>query len=239
MNAKPVVAVLIPTLNEEATIGDVIDRIPVERLAREGYETAVYVIDGGSRDSTQRKARERGVTIILADRSGKGAAMQQAFASIQANYYVMIDGDNTYPPERIVDFVRLLHTHDVVLGSRLKGRIEEGAMTRTNALGNKMLTLMARTLFDRNITDLCTGFWGYRDVVIQEMNLAAEGFELEADMFVECALHDFRIGELAINYSRRVDQPKLSSISDGFKIGAFLLKRWMADGGRKRRELRT
>lgn len=239
MHTKPIVAVLIPTLNEEATIGDVIDRIPVEQLASEGYETTVYVIDGDSRDGTQRRAREKGATIIPANRSGKGAAMQQAFASIQANYFVMIDGDNTYPPERIVDFMHLLHTYDVVLGSRLRGSIEEGAMTRTNAFGNRMLTLMARILFDSNITDLCTGFWGYRSVVIQEMNLAAEGFEIEADMFVECARRGFRIGELAVNYSRRVDQPKLSSISDGFKIGAFLLKRWMAEGGKKQRELLT
>ncbi len=160
MQTKSKVAVLIPTLNEESTIGDVIDRIPVEQLANEGYETAVYVIDGNSKDDTQRRAREKGATIILANRSGKGAAMKQAFASVRANYFIMIDGDDTYPPERIVDFMHLLYTHDVVLGSRLKGRIEEGAMTRTNALGNRMLTLVARTLFGGNITDLCTGFGG-------------------------------------------------------------------------------
>ncbi len=239
MDAKPIVAVLIPTLNEEATIGDVVARIPIDELANEGYETTVHVIDGDSSDSTQQRARERGAIIIPANRSGKGAAMQQAFASIHADYFIMIDGDNTYPPERIVDFIRHLHTYDVVLGSRLKGHIEEGAMTRTNALGNHMLTFMARTLFGGNITDLCTGFWGYRSAVIQAMDLAAEGFEIEADMFIECALQGFRIGELAINYSRRVDRPKLSSITDGFKIGAFLLKRWMAEGGKKQRELRT
>ncbi len=238
MDASSLVAVLIPTLNEEGAIGNVIDRIPVGELASAGYETVVYVIDGDSKDNTQRRARERGATIIPANRSGKGAAMQQAFASIQANYFIMIDGDNTYPPERIVDFVHLLHTYDVVLGSRLKGRIEEGAMTRTNALGNRMLTLIARTLFGGDITDLCTGFWGYRSDVIQAMELAAEGFEIEADMFVECALQGFRMGELAIDYSRRVDQPKLSSISDGFRIGAFLLKRRIMQG-RRQRELRT
>ncbi len=239
MQKKPVVAVLIPTLNEEANIGKVIDRTPVEQLAQEGYETSVYVIDGDSSDRTQQRARERGATVIIARRPGKGAAMQQAFASIHADYYIMIDGDNTYPPERIVDFIRLLNTYDVVLGSRLKGRIEEGAMTRTNALGNRTLTLVARLFFNSGITDLCTGFWGYRNVVIQEMNLAAEGFEIEADMFVECARRGFRIGELAIDYGRRADQPKLSSISDGVKIGAFLLKRWMADRGTKQRESRT
>ncbi len=239
MKSEPIVAVLIPTLNEEATIGDVITRIPVEQLARAGYETSVYVIDGDSSDGTQQRAREGGATIISANRSGKGAAMQQAFASVQANYFIMIDGDNTYPPERIVDFMHLLSTYDVVLGSRLKGHIEGGAMTRTNALGNRMLTLMARVLFHSDVTDLCTGFWGYRDTVIQEMNLAAEGFEIEADMFVECARQGFRIGELAIDYSRRVDQPKLSSISDGFKIGAFLLRRWIAERGAQRRESRT
>jgi len=237
MKAK--VAVLIPTLNEEATIGCVIDRIPVDQLSSEGYDAVVYVIDGDSEDATQQRALERGAKILPVKQPGKGAAMQHAFASINADYFIMIDGDNTYPPERITDFVRLLETYDVVLGSRLKGRIEEGAMTRTNILGNRALTLMARILFRKTITDLCTGFWGYRGRVIDDMALVAQGFEIEADMFVECARHGFKIGELAIDYSKRVDQPKLSSISDGLKIGLFLLKRWMMSGGQEPRELLT
>jgi glycosyltransferase involved in cell wall biosynthesis len=228
------VAVLIPTLNEEASIGRVIDRVPVHALSNEGYDTTVYVIDGDSNDKTRQKALEKGAVVLSVAQPGKGAAMQHAFSSVRADYFIMIDGDGTYPPERITDFLRLLHTYDVVLGSRLRGRIENGAMTRTNLLGNRVLTTIARALFKKGITDLCTGFWGYRSHVIDRMHLVARGFELEADMFVECARLGFSIGEVAIDYSKRVDRPKLSSVTDGFKIGFFLLKQRMSFDRRRR-----
>jgi dolichol-phosphate mannosyltransferase len=219
------VAVLIPTLNEEGTIGRVIDRVPIHALSNDGYDTAIYVIDGDSEDETRLKALEKGALVLLVKKPGKGSAMMCAFSSVRADFYIMIDGDDTYPPERITDFLRLLRTYDVVIGSRLTGLIEEGAMTRTNLLGNRLLTAVARTLFKKEITDLCTGFWGYRSHVIDRMNLAATGFEIEADMFVECARLGFSIGEVAIDYNKRAYQPKLSSIRDGLKIGFFLLKR--------------
>ena len=159
--------------------------------------------------------------------------MQFAFASVRADYFIMIDGDDTYPPQRITDFVRLLSTYEVVLGSRIKGRIEEGAMTRTNRFGNRALTAVAHMLFKENITDLCTGFWGYRTCVVDRMHLVAQGFEIEADMFIECARHGFSMGEIAIDYGKRADRPKLGSTSDGLKIASFLLKRRMAPGGRR------
>jgi len=223
MNAE--VAVLIPTLNEEIAISRVIDRIPVCELSNDGYDTAIYVIDGGSEDKTQEKALEKGAEVLLVTQPGKGAAMQHAFSSIRADFFIMIDGDGTYPPEQITNFVRLLHTFDVVIGSRLTGRIEDGAMTRTNMFGNRILTVLARALFKKEITDVCSGFWGYRKLVIDRMDLFARGFEIEADMFVECARLGFSIGEIAIDYKKRVDRPKLSSMSDGLKIGFFLLKR--------------
>lgn len=223
---KAVVAVLIPTLNEEIAISRVIERIPVHALSNDGYDTAIYIIDGGSEDRTQQKALEKGAEVLLVTQPGKGTAMQHAFSSIRADFFIMIDGDNTYPPEKITDFVRLLRTYDVVIGSRLKGRIEDGAMTRTNLFGNRMLTILACALFKKEITDVCSGFWGYRKHVIDRMDLTARGFEIEADMFVECARLRFSIGEIAIDYKKRVDRPKLSSISDGLKISFFLIKRW-------------
>jgi len=224
---KPTVAVLIPTLNEEIGISHVIDRIPTHALSNDGYDTAIYVIDGGSKDRTQQKALEKGAEVLLVTQPGKGAAMQHAFSSIRADFFIMIDGDDTYPPERITDFMRLLRTYDVVIGSRLTGRIEDGAMTRRNLFGNHVLSVLARTLFKKEITDVCSGFWGYRKHVIDRMDLVARGFEIEADMYVECARLGFSIGEIAIDYKKRVDRPKLSSTSDGLKIGFFLLKRWM------------
>jgi dolichol-phosphate mannosyltransferase len=230
---RPKVAVLIPTLNEGATIGHVIDKIPINALSEDGYDTTVYVIDGGSSDTTQQRALEKGATVVVVTQPGKGSAVQHAFSSIRADYFIMIDGDDTYPAERIAEFTRLLGEYEVVLGSRLKGRIEDGAMTRTNLFGNRVLTALAHTLFKGETSDVCTGFWGFRDYVVNRMHLAARGFEIEADMFVECARLGFRVGEVPIDYRKRVAQPKLSSINDGLKIGLFLLKRRIAADWRR------
>ena len=222
---KDKVAILIPTLNEEISIGRVIDRIPVDALSHEGYEMRIYVIDGNSIDRTTHIAVAKGVELILEKRPGKGAAMQTAFKRITADYFIMIDGDNTYPPEKIAVFLHLLQSYDIVLGSRLRGNREDGAMPKINVFGNWALTLIARTLYGKKVTDVCTGFWGFRGTAVNSMELAAQGFEIEADMYAECARHGFRIAEVPIDYRKREDRPKLSSISDGLRIGLFLLKK--------------
>jgi dolichol-phosphate mannosyltransferase len=221
----PSVAIIIPTLNEERSIGRVIDSVPVADLLKNGFKTAVYVIDGQSTDNTREIAVEKGAQLILEERQGKGQAIQTAFESITADYAVMVDGDDTYPIEMATEMTRLLQTHDVVIGSRLKGTIEPGAMTRLNVVGNTLLSLLARALFGVHISDVCTGFWGYRSDAVRHMELAARGFEIEADMFAECVRKDLRIAEIPITYRARKDQPKLSSIRDGLKIGLFLCKR--------------
>jgi dolichol-phosphate mannosyltransferase len=219
------VAVVIPTLDEECSIGTVIDDVPVADLLQNGFKTAVYVIDGRSTDNTREIAVEKGAQLILEARRGKGQAIQTAFKSIAADYAIMVDGDDTYPIEMAPEMTRLLQTHDVVIGSRLKGTIEPGAMTRLNVVGNTLLSLLAQALFGVHISDVCTGFWGYRNDAVRRMTLAASGFEIEADMFAECVRKGLRIAEIPITYRARKDQPKLSSMRDGIKIGLFLCKR--------------
>lgn len=221
------VAVIIPTLNEERSIGKVIDGVPVADLLKDGIETAVYVIDGHSTDNTREIAAEKGAQIILEARLGKGSAIQTAFKSITADYAIMIDGDGTYPIEMATEMARMLKTHDVVIGSRLKGTIEPGAMTKLNVVGNTLLSLLAWGLYGTRISDVCTGFWGYKGEVIRRFELAARGFEIEAEMFAECVRKGLSIAEIPITYRAREDRPKLSSLRDGVKIGLFLCKRRM------------
>ena len=234
------VAFLIPTLNEALSIGLVIESIPVAELADNGYETAVYVVDGRSVDHTREIAVQKGAQVITEARSGKGAAIQTAFRAVDADYVIVADGDNTYPVSVATEMLRLLQTNDVVIGSRLKGVIQPGAMTRLNVVGNVLLTSLARLLFQVNISDVCTGLWGYRRDAIQRLELAASGFEIEADMFAECVRKGLRIAEIPITYRAREDQPKLSSLRDGAKIGLFLCKRRLqrakGNGGRKELE---
>jgi dolichol-phosphate mannosyltransferase len=144
---------------------------------------------------------------------------------VDADYVIVADGDNTYPVSVATELLRLLQTNDVVIGSRLEGSIEPGAMTRLNVVGNILLTSLARLLFRVKISDVCTGLWGYRRDALQRLELAADGFEIEAEMFAECVREGLCIAEIPITYRAREGQPKLSSLRDGAKIGLFLLKR--------------
>jgi len=222
-------AIVIPTLNEERAIGDVIERIPVSDLLKDGFETTPYVVDGHSTDATREIATRKGAHIIFDEGKGKGAAVRAAFGVVDADYVIMVDGDDTYPIDVAIEMVRLLQTYDVVIGSRLKGFLEPGAMTRLNILGNTLLTLLARALFRVNVTDVCTGLWGYRRDAIRRLELEACGFEIEADMYSECVRKGLSIAEIPIRYRARADQAKLSSLRDGLRIGSFLCrKRLMA-----------
>ncbi len=220
------VAIIIPTLNEERSIGKVIDDVPVVDLLTNGLKTVVYVIDGQSTDNTRQIAVDKGAQIILEERKGKGVAIQTAFKSVIADYVIMVDGDDTYPIELATEMTRLLKTNDVVIGSRLKGTIEPGAMTKLNVVGNTLLSLVARMLFGSHISDVCTGFWGFRSDTVRQLGLVAQGFDLEADMFAECVIKGYSITEIPIAYRARQDRPKLSSINDGLKIGAFMIRKW-------------
>jgi glycosyltransferase involved in cell wall biosynthesis len=179
------------------------------------------VVDGRSVDHTREIAADKGAQVLLEERKGKGVALQTAFKAIDADYIIIVDGDNTYPISVAPEMLRLLQTYDVVIGSRLKGLTEPGAMTKRNAIGNTLLALLARSLFSTHVTDVCTGLWGYRGDVIGCLELEAHGFEIEADMFSECARNRLRMVELPIRYRARVDQAKLASFRDGVKIGAF------------------
>ncbi len=111
-------------------------------------------------------------------------------------------------------------------------------MTKLNVVGNTLLTILGQLLFESRVSDLCTGLWGYRSDAMRRLELSAQGFEIEADMFAECILKGLTMAELPINYYKRTDQAKLSSISDGLKIGAFLFrKRWQPNSVVQRNEL--
>ena len=110
-----------------------------------------------------------------------------------------------------------------VIGSRLKGKREKGAMSRLNVLGNHLLTLMANVLYWTRISDVNTGCWGFRGEVISSIQLLSDGFDFEAELFTQVAKNRYPLAEVPIYYRRRETPPKLSSLKDGIKIGRRLL----------------
>ncbi len=214
--------IFIPALNEEKHIGNVIGEIPLKKLREMGFKTGVLVVNGPSTDRTEEIAKKKGATVIQT-RKGKGNAVRDAFNYIQTDYTIMLDADETYPGEYIIPILGELEKgSDVVLGSRLKGSIQKGAMSGTNLLGNRGLTFIANLLFGSKITDLCTGYWGFRKKVIKGVELTAEGFDIEANLFSECTHRDFLFTEIPITYRTRGDEPKLNAFRDGVKIARRL-----------------
>lgn len=225
-NIMKSICVILPALNEEKTIGKVIDEVPVTRMEQRGYKVEIVVVDNGSEDRTGDIARAKGARVIEEPQRGKGIAIRKAFSLVNSDYIFMLDSDFTYPATSIPAMLELLERdYDVVLGSRLRGQIERGAMRRLNLIGNYLLAMTANVLYRTSISDLCTGFWGFRGEVVQTLRLDAAGFDLEADMFIEVAKRRYRIGEVPIHYRRRETDSKLGSMQAGYRIGKMLLRK--------------
>ena len=197
----------------------VLDEMPLDELRTAGYEPQVLVVDNGSIDDTQQLAREKHAMVIVEPSRGKGKAMRRAFTEMSADFVFMLDADATYPAIHMPDLLRVLEDgHDVVIGSRLRGTRAPGSISRLNLVGNHLLTWIASTLYGVRISDLCTGYWGFRGDALKKLTLSSEGFNLEAELFSEVARHHLRLGELPIHYRRRPTPTKLRALRDGMRI---------------------
>ncbi|MEE9152006.1 MAG: glycosyltransferase family 2 protein [Thermoplasmata archaeon] len=225
---KNQISVVLPALNEELTIGRVIDGLPISQLTEKGYDIDIMVVDGNSTDDTQKIALAKGARLILQKGRGKGLGMRTAFKAFEGNYLFMLDSDDTYPGFHILDMLPLLESekYDVVLGSRLNGEIMPGAMSGLNYFGNRVLSGAANILFPNGhkVSDICTGMWGFRGEVIRKLRLNAKHFDVEAEMYAKCVKMGCRIGEVPIDYKKRIAPSKLSSMKHGFSIATRLLK---------------
>jgi dolichol-phosphate hexosyltransferase len=226
-NSRGHVVVFLPALNAEHGVGHVMDRIPRAGLESAGYPVSVWLVNGNSGDRTLEVGRAHGAKVFPQEGRGKGNGMRQAFdhllhtrdhadgGSFDREFYVMLDADGTYPPEAIPEFVEALASgNDVVLGSRFRGGMEEGAMTPLNAIGNRLLSTLARLLYDVSVTDVCTGMWGFTPEALCHIPLEAIGFDLEADLFGSACLSGARIHELPVDYAVRIGPAKLESASE-------------------------
>jgi dolichol-phosphate hexosyltransferase len=231
---QKVIRIVIPALNEEKTIARVIEEIPVEHLENMGYGVSIVVVDNNSTDKTKQIAEEQGVVVISEPRRGKGRAITTAFESTSEDFVFMLDADYTYPATYIPKMLELLESGwDVVLGSRLKGKIEKGAMGGRNILGNRLLTILANLLYGTRISDLCTGYWGFRGVTVRDIKLDVNGFDLEANLLAQVAQQHCRISEVPIHYRRRLTPSKLVGFRDGFRIVRTLFEMRFFRNGRR------
>lgn len=215
MSDRSSVCVLIPTLNEAATIGSVI-----EGFQTEGFES-ILVIDGGSEDDTQSIAEDLGATVIEQSGSGKGAAVVEAVEHIDTRHVLMIDGDGTYLPaqaDRLLDPL-VDGPADHVIGDRFAD-MEPDAMSRLNRFGNRQINRLFRLIHKHELHDILSGYRAFSTDSFERLNLSSTGFGIEAEMTGEALRHGQRIEEVPITYKRRPDMSdtKLHPVRDGAVI---------------------
>ena len=225
--------ILLPTYNEVDALPKVVKALPLDALRAAGWEPRIVVADGRSTDGTQARATELGLELIVqGPAAGKGFGMREGFARFLAHHddvLVMLDADSTYAPNEMLRLLRHLDRgeYDVVIGSRLRGDIQPGAMSRVNWIGNHILTWFAVALYRVFISDVCTGYWAFRRGAIQKMSLNSTEFEIEAEMYAACATEGLRMSEVPISYAPRIGESKLGSVADGVRILRKLLVRRM------------
>jgi len=210
---KDEVCILIPTLNEAPTIGNV-----VKEFKALGYNH-ILVIDGKSTDNTVKFAREAGANVRTQSGKGKGNAIIEAFEVIEQPYILMLDGDGTYSAKDAEKMLTPLFLgFDQVIGDRLMNA-EEGSFSRLNLFGNHMLNLLFKIAHSRDLHDILSGYRAFTKLAVSQMHLKEKGFEIETEISVEAVRNGQRIMIVPIKYLRRPGTAtKLSPFHDGFKI---------------------
>ena len=209
------IAVLLPCYNEEAAVG-----ATVEGFRRALPDATVYVYDNNSRDRTREIAAAAGAVVRSEPQQGKGRVVRRMFADIEADVYVMADGDLTYDPESAPEMVRMVLAEqlDMVVGTRRHQEVE--AYRGGHVLGNKLFTRLLSGLFGRSFTDIFSGYRVFSRRFAKSFPVLSQGFEIETEMSVHALELGMPVGEIETRYGARVEgsHSKLSTFGDGWRI---------------------
>ena len=219
-------SVVIPALNEEGAVGRTVASIPVKELRELGLETEIIVVDNSSADNTAAEAEKAGAKVLFEEKRGYGTAYLRGLGEAKGDVMVVGDADGTYPMEAIPDFIEpiLGGSADFVIGSRLKGRMEKGAMPWLHRhIGNPLLTFFLNRLFHAGISDAHCGMRAFSRGALDRMDLKTPGMEFASEMVIEAARKGLRIAELPIEYrARKSGEAKVNSFEDGWRHLRFM-----------------
>jgi glycosyltransferase involved in cell wall biosynthesis len=215
----PRVAVVIPCHDEAATIGKV-----VRDFRAALPDAAVVVVDNASTDQTARLACEAGATVVEETRKGKGFALLTGFrAAGDADCYIMVDGDDTYPAEAVHDLIAAAvcggGNADMVIGTRLQAA-QTGSLPTGHGFGNQLFITLVRLLFGIRTRDLFSGYRLLTRRFLQVSPLIAQGFEVEAELSLQALVQHFKVAEVPVVYRARPEdsKSKLRTFHDGARI---------------------
>ncbi len=213
----PAVAVIVPCHNEEATIAAV-----VTEFAAALPGATVYVFDNVSTDDTSRVAREAGAVVVPALRPGKGSVVRKMFSEVEADSYLMVDGDGTYEVEVAVEMLRRLHQDslDMVVGARVPADRTGGEYPSGHALGNRFFSWLYSTMFDMPIEDAFSGYRAMSRRFVKSFPATTSGFDIETELLAHAAELKLEVVEVSARYFARPEgsESKLGTYRDGAKI---------------------
>ena len=209
------VAVLLPCYNEALTIAEVVQGF---KASLPGAK--IYVYDNNSSDLTALRARLAGAEVVREPRQGKGNVVRRMFSDIEADIYIMADGDGTYAPEDAPELMRTLLSErsDMVVGVR-RG-VTDDAGRAGHAFGNKIFNTLFQGLFGNDFTDIFSGYRVFTRRFVKSFPAVSKGFEIETEMSVHASQLKLPVCEIALEYGRRPEgsHSKLSTFKDGYRI---------------------
>nr|WP_295608449.1 glycosyltransferase family 2 protein [uncultured Methanobrevibacter sp.] len=210
-------AVLIPCYNESMTIKKV-----VNDFQKALPHADIYVYDNNSRDGTDEIAEREGAIVRYEYKQGKGNVVRSMFRDIDADCYIMVDGDDTYPAEAAIEMEKLVldGKADMVIGDRLSSTYFTENKRLFHNSGNKFMRKAINTIFSSNLHDILTGMRAFSYDFVKSYPVISKGFELETEMSIFALDHNFKIAEIPIDYRDRMEgsESKLNTYSDGAKV---------------------
>ncbi len=218
------IAVLVPCYNEELTIEKV-----VKDFKKELPDADIYVYDNNSKDKTAEIAEKAGAIVRKENRQGKGNAVRTMFKDIEADLYVMVDGDDTYPAEFVHELIKPVEDGeaDMCIGDRLtQGNYQKEVKKHFHNFGNNLVRTTINVLFGTKLKDIMTGYRVFTKEFVKNFPVMSPGFELETEMTLFALDKKFRIKEIPIVFRERPEgsESKISTVKDGIKVVGTIIK---------------
>lgn len=213
---------VIPTLNEENSIGDLINQI---RSLKTHLKKFIMVTDAGSTDKTVEICKQENILVINRKEKGKGSGIREAAKHSNADILIFIDGDGTYRIDNLEKFLDPILTQkaDMVIGSRMLGKRDKGSISTFNLLGNKIFNNAINFAMKTKITDSQSGIRAMRKKTFHDLFLSSNSFDIEVEMTAEALAKGYKVKEVPITYINRKDsKPKLNPLKDGARIARTL-----------------
>lgn len=219
------ISVIIPALNEELGIRNTISSIPLKEIRNTfGYDVEILVIDGNSTDQTRDVARKDGAQVIVEKQPGYGRAYKTGFAAARGDIIVTLDADNTYPAESIPQYIRKFNEYnaDFMTINRF-AHLEQGAMSITRMVGNKILALLISLMYSISLKDSQSGMWIMKKSFISKIRINSNDMSMSEEIKI-IAFKFFSSLEIDGVYRKRLGEAKLDTIQHGWKNMKYLIE---------------